>query len=97
MYWKVQMYSAILALNVHATWYYKLVLGNVWIAIKLHNWPHKPSSCTIMITWHKLAVSQIMHNSTVLSTAFPRIMENITGWPFTMLSIGNRWIPLTDD
>ena len=34
-------------------------------------------------------VSQIMHNSTVWSTAFPRIVEIITG---RMWSTGGRWI-----
>ena len=33
MYRKAQMYSAILAVNVEAVWYYKLMSGNIWIAI----------------------------------------------------------------
>ena len=37
MYRKAQMYSTIMAVNVQATWYYKLTSGNISIAIKLQN------------------------------------------------------------
>ena len=44
--------SVNLAVNVQSVWYHKLMSGNIWIAIKLQNWPQKPSSYTIMISWH---------------------------------------------
>ena len=46
------MYSVILFVNVQAAWYHKLMSCNIWITIKSQNWPHKPSACTITVTWH---------------------------------------------
>ena len=40
MYRKAQMYSASLAVNVQVAWYYKVMSGYIWIAIKLQNWSH---------------------------------------------------------